>query len=341
VDALDRQIAAALQLHGRATWREVAKLVGSSESTVARRGRQLLETGLVRVTGQPDPLALGLGYPVIVNLECHAGAGKEVARSLAARPDVRFLSIVTGACDIVLELIVPSQRHLAHVLVDEFSQVDGIARTTTDSVLRTFKTSYDWSSDLLEEHGIDPSFGRELRELAIEAGDPAPLDPLDLQLIQLLGEDGRRAYAELAAALGISESMVRRRVSALVRNGYLAFATLVDPEVLGYHVEVLVWLRVDLGELEPIAAALGAHRGVRYLSATSGFSDLLCEVILRSPADLYAFSTGTLGAIEGIRQASVAHELVVVKRAYMEVSAAVWEDAEDDRAAGRRRRERW
>ena len=47
---------------------------------------------------------------------------------------------------------------LARVLVDEFSELDGITRTTTDAVLRTFKTSYDWSRELLGTQGIDPSF---------------------------------------------------------------------------------------------------------------------------------------------------------------------------------------
>src|SRR4051794_16482517 len=198
VDALDRQIAAALQLHGRATWREVARVVGATESTVARRGRQLLESGAVRVTGQPDPARLGLGFPVLVQLTCEAGAAKRVAARLGAQPDVRFLAIVTSTFDLVLELIVPSRRQLARVLVDEFAEIDGITATTTDSVMRTFKTSYDWSRGLLDDHGIDPSFGGELRPHAGPPATPPSLDATDLQLMQLLREDGRRSYAVLA-----------------------------------------------------------------------------------------------------------------------------------------------
>jgi DNA-binding Lrp family transcriptional regulator len=324
VDALDQQIAAALQLHGRATWREVARVLGASESTVARRGRHLLESGLVRVTGQPDPARLGLGFPVLVQLTCEAGAAKRVAAQLAARPDVRYLAIVTSTFDVVLELIVPSRRQLARVLVDEFAEVEGITATTTDSVMRTFKTSYDWSRGLLDDHGIDPSFGGELRPHATPPATPGSLDETDLQLIQMLGEDGRRSYSELAQAFSMSESMVRRRMTALVDNGYVFFATLVDPRALGFEIETLVLLRVNLGELETIATALAARREVRYLAATSGFSDLACEVILRSPEDLYEFSTGVLGGLQGIQRTVIAHELVTVKRAYMESSPSFW-----------------
>jgi DNA-binding Lrp family transcriptional regulator len=327
MDALDRQIAVALQLHGRATWREVARVVGSSESTVARRGRQLLDSGLVRVTGQPDPARVGLGYPVLIQLVCDAGTTKQVARALAARPDVRFLAIVTSTFDIMLELIVPSRRQLARVLVEEFSEIEGIRRTTTDAVMRTFKTSYDWSRELLDSQGIDPSFGGELRPRQLDTAEaPVALDRVDLQLIQLLRDDGRRTYSELAQAFSISESMVRRRVSALIDNGYLTFATLVDPRTLGFEIEAFVSLRVALGELERIASALAARREVRYLSATSGFSDLACEVILRSPDDLYEFTTKALGGLPGIRRSVIAHELVTVKRAYVESSPSSWDD---------------
>jgi DNA-binding Lrp family transcriptional regulator len=324
MDALDRQIAAALQLNGRATWRQVARVVETSESTVARRGRQLLDSGLVRVTGQPDPARIGLGYPVLVQLNCEAAAAKHVARSLAARPDVRFLALVTSSFDIVLELIVPSRAHLAHVLVDEFSAIEGITSTTSDSVMRTFKTSYDWSRDLLDAHGIDPSFGGELRRRP-DADAPTALDETDLQLMQLLREDGRRTYAELAQAFGIGESLVRRRVSALVEQGALTFATFVDPRGLGFEIEAFVLLRVNLAELERIADALAGHREVRYLSATSGFSDLACEVILRSPEDLYEFTTKTLGNLVGLQRAVIAHELVTVKRGYMELASSFWD----------------
>ena len=84
---------------------------------------------------------------------------------------------------------------------------------------------------------------------------------------------------------------------------------------------------MNLGELELIASALAARREVRYLSATSGFSDLACEVILRSPDDLYDFTTRALGGLAGVQRAVISHELVTVKRAYMEVASSFWESA--------------
>jgi hypothetical protein len=91
---------------------------------------------------------------------------------------------------------------------------------------------------------------------------------------------------------------------------------------------VLVWLEVDLGRLEPIANALAARPEVRYLSATAGGNDLMCEVILRSQDDLYVFATKTLGALEGVRRVCVDHELMILKRAYVQATSGLPDEEE-------------
>jgi DNA-binding Lrp family transcriptional regulator len=310
VDDLDRRIAAALQVNGRASWRQVAHAVGSSESTVARRAQQLIDDGFMRVTAFADPIRCGFGYPVLVQLKCEVGMAGEAAELLAERADVRFVALVTGTFDLVVELIVPSRRRLARVLLEELPEVRGITETTTESVLRNFKTAYDWSRDLLGETAA------ELEPPSASDEQPVVLNGVDLQLLQLLVEDGRRSFSQLAAALSISESMAKRRVDALTASGCLRFATFVDPHRLGYDVEVFIWMQVDLARLEETALALAARPEVRYLSATSGFSDLICEVILRSQDDLYAFSTETLGALPAVRRVDFALELATVKRGY-------------------------
>ncbi len=45
------------------------------------------------------------------------------------------------------------------------------------------------------------------------------LDSIDKKIISILKEDSRRTYNEIAMAVGLSESAVRRRVKNLVENG--------------------------------------------------------------------------------------------------------------------------
>jgi DNA-binding Lrp family transcriptional regulator len=231
---------------------------------------------------------------------------------------VRFVVLVTGPFDVVAEMIVPSSGRLAEIMMHELPTISGIAGTTTETVLRTFKRSYDWSCDLLGD-------GRAHIKPPPGAGDnllsQVALDHVSLRIFQTLKEDGRCSYATLASRCGISESMARYRVENLLTRAGVRVVTIVDPHLLGYDAQLLLWLRVDLAQREQVATALAARREVRYLSATSGYSDLVCEVILRSQSEVYDFSSQVLGTLPGIHQVNMATELLVVKRAYLRMEA--------------------
>src|SRR3712207_3055298 len=205
MDELDRRIAAALQINGRASWQQVAHAVGSSESTVARRAQRMINSGEIRVVAIADPARCGFGYPVLVQLKCEVGASSHVAHALAKRSDVRFLALVTGSFDIVMELIVPSRRYLGGVLLDELATIEGIKETTTETVLRNFKMSYDWSRDRLGDASIELDRPAEVPDSV--SFESYSLDAIDLRLYDLLVKDGRRSFSELASLAGISESM--------------------------------------------------------------------------------------------------------------------------------------
>lgn len=311
--SLDQRIAAVMQLGGRITWREIGNVLGVSESTVARRARAMLATGVVRTTALIEPLRCGLGRPVFVQLVCSPVRTARVADELAQRSDARLVVIATGSADIVAELIVGSRDELARVLVDEIGVIPGVVQTATQKVLRTFKIAFDWSRPLLQGYQVPPPPPIDVHR----AAGLVSLDALDLSLIDELGRDARRSYQDLALAVGVSESAARRRVESLLASGVMTTVTLVDPPFLGYAVEVFLFLRVELARLEEVASSLAARPEVRLLSATSGRADLMGEVILRSEEDLYHFRTHVLGSLPGIREVEMSAELRTVKRAYL------------------------
>jgi DNA-binding Lrp family transcriptional regulator len=321
VDDVDRRIIAALQLDGRATWRQIGELVGVSDSTVARRAQRLFDEGIVRVTGVADPARCGLGHVALIRLACDMGATRRVSRQLAERPDVRFVSLVTGSYDIVMELIVGSRRELSYFLNEELKTIDGVKQSATAGVIRNFRMSYDWSREALGARLADAP---PLPPDRFDDGQPVELDDLDHALLRLLSDDGRASFADLADAVEITESTARRRTEALLERGCLRVAVLVVPELVDFHVEVFAWLRVKLAELEQTAQALTAQRSVRYLSGTYGASNLVLEAVLRSDDDLYRFLTDGLGGIPAIENVEVNVELETVKRAYLRIEDSHW-----------------
>jgi DNA-binding Lrp family transcriptional regulator len=320
MDPADRQLVAALQINARATYRQLALALDTSESTIARRVGALRSDGRVRIVAVTDPIVCGLGRPVLVRLRCLAGRAGEVARALAPRPDVRFLAGVTGSYDLIMELIVDSKRHLAEVLSYELVEIEGATQTTTDAVLRTLKTSYDWSRELLPagvaaalqdsaHTGISQS-GRD--------GNPArvSLDSDDLALVAVLRDDGRATYRELADRTGLSEATARRRAEALVSSGAIFFATIVEPVELGFDAEFFFHARVRPDRLEAVAEAFASRPEVRYLSSSFGYGGLTGEVILHSQDDVYEFSRETFAQLDGIVEVEIALELETYKRAH-------------------------
>src|SRR5215469_11767397 len=96
LDDLDRRIVAALQLDGRASWTDIAERCGTSVTTVARRGQQLLRDGTVRVAVVPDNNHAGAADLFFLRISCAPGTQTRVCAELAGRGDLRFLALMTG-----------------------------------------------------------------------------------------------------------------------------------------------------------------------------------------------------------------------------------------------------
>jgi DNA-binding Lrp family transcriptional regulator len=319
MDDVDRRIVAALQIDGRASWRQIGQLAGVSESTAARHAQRLFEEGLVRVTAVADPARCGLGQAALIRLACEVGATRRVSHQLAERADVRFVALVTGGYDLVLELIVPSRTDLADFLIEDLTAIEGVRQSATSGVIRNFSTTFDWSRSALGGRAAPrgrPPLGHD--------AEPVSLDETDFALIRLLADDGRASFADLSDAVGLTESTTRRRAEALIERRCLHIATLVAPPLVGYDVEVMAWLRVDLSELEKTAEALAALPEVRYLSGTYGTSNLVLEAFMRSNDDLYAFLTDSLGSIPAIKDVELSIELETVKRAHLRMDDSHW-----------------
>src|SRR5690242_3270432 len=110
LDGLDRKIIAALQMDGRASWTAIAERCNTSVATVARRAQQLFTEGIVRVGVVPDINHAGPADLFILRIGCRPGRHADVAQTLAGRPDIRFLALVTGNADIVAEVNVVRAR---------------------------------------------------------------------------------------------------------------------------------------------------------------------------------------------------------------------------------------
>src|SRR3989337_839153 len=106
----------------------------------------------------------------------------------------------------------------------------------------------------------------------------ALLDDVGKQIIEQLQQDGRRSYASIGKAVGLSEAAVRQRVQRLSEAGIMQLVAVTDPLRVGFGRQARVGVRVD-GAIQPVADALSAMEEAIYVVMTAGTYDVLCEVV--------------------------------------------------------------
>ncbi len=104
------------------------------------------------------------------------------------------------------------------------------------------------------------------------------IDETSKKIITQLQEDGRRAYATIGKAVGLSEAAVRQRVQKLTDSGVIQIVAVTDPLQTGFHREAMIGVNVD-GDLEAVADELCMITDVDYVVITAGSFDIICEVL--------------------------------------------------------------
>jgi Lrp/AsnC family transcriptional regulator for asnA, asnC and gidA len=154
MDEIDQAIIACLQYDGRMPFTAIADQVGVSEATVRNRVSRLRGEGILQVVGVVDPHLLGLGATAIVGVVVQPPRLEVVAREIATFEEVSYLVMSSGAFDLLVEVLCKDTDHLAQFLSDRLLRVEGVQRTETFYILRTYKLSYRWGMSPEDEAAL-------------------------------------------------------------------------------------------------------------------------------------------------------------------------------------------
>ena len=114
-----------------------------------------------------------------------------------------------------------------------------------------------------------------------QGANHALLDDVAKRIIEQLQEDGRRPYATIGRAVGLSEAAVRQRVQRLLDAGVMQIVAVTDPLELGFPRQAMIGIRAT-GDLEKVADRLADLDEVDYVVITAGSFDLITEVVCRN-----------------------------------------------------------
>jgi DNA-binding Lrp family transcriptional regulator len=293
----DLSLVNALQLVPRATWTELSPILEADPTTLARRWKRLQENGLARVTAFPRPAVMARLNMAYVELSCRNGTVEEVASVLAEHPDTLTIQFIAGSHQLLLT-VVPGAG-LADYLLNWVGGFPDVISYHVHVV-----TGMPYEAQHWQVGALSPAQRRRLRAL-VPPVVPRPgsdhITELDQRVIDLLCDDGRVGYHDIAERLGIAPATAARRLNRLLREGILGLRCDIAREAMGWPVAAVLWGSAGADVLER-AGDLGERiPEVRLCSTLAGPENTHLVVWLRTAADLVRVERRLLDEMPGLR----------------------------------------
>lgn len=140
------------------------------------------------------------------------------------------------------------------------------------------------------------------------------LDDTNKAIIEQLQADGRRPYATIGQAVGLSEAAVRQRVQRLLDAGIMQIVGVTDPMQVGFSRQAMVGVRTR-GDTRTVADALAAFDEVDYVVVTAGSMDVLVEVVCEDD-DRLLDTVSRIRAVDGVESTETFVYLGLRKQTY-------------------------
>ncbi|WP_018130876.1 Lrp/AsnC family transcriptional regulator [Effusibacillus pohliae] len=130
---------------------------------------------------------------------------------------------------------------------------------------------------------------------------PLELDDVDRQILQVLHENSRISYTDLAKRIGLSRVAVQSRITALIEAGVIErFTVVINPAKIGMQVSAFFNVDIEPQYLDQVAQKLAKEPAVTSLYHMTGPSTLHMHGIFTSTQEMEKFLLETLYTMPGI-----------------------------------------
>ena len=152
INEKDAKILRLLQKNCRITAREIAKRIGSPITTVYTRIRKMEELGVIKhykAILDFKKLDKGTTAFILVSFAYRPGgrekplSQKDVAKQIAAFPEVQEAHIITGGWDILIKARTDHVDTLGKLVLNKLRMIEGVENTLSCIVYETVKETTD------------------------------------------------------------------------------------------------------------------------------------------------------------------------------------------------------
>ncbi|MFI8567909.1 Lrp/AsnC family transcriptional regulator [Rhodococcus sp. NPDC078407] len=144
---------------------------------------------------------------------------------------------------------------------------------------------------------------------------PIALDDVSKAIIEQLQEDGRRSYAAIGKAVGLSEAAVRQRVQRLTDSGVMQIVAVTDPVQVGFKRQAMIGIRCT-GDSYALSEELSAIDAIDYVVLTAGSFDIVVEVVCEDDEQLLQILNKQIRSLDGVTSTETLVYLKLVKQQY-------------------------
>jgi Lrp/AsnC family transcriptional regulator, regulator for asnA, asnC and gidA len=143
------------------------------------------------------------------------------------------------------------------------------------------------------------------------------IDKIDLKIVNLLLEDGRKSASEIARQIGeVSERAVRYRIERMIEEDVIRLSAVVRPEALGLPIRADVWLEVESDRIREVAQIMAGYENVTYVACSIGENDVSIQLVAKDTDEVYRFVTETIRKVPGVRRTTTSIVPLILKDVY-------------------------
>jgi DNA-binding Lrp family transcriptional regulator len=308
VSELDLALVNALQLQPRADWGHLARALGVTPATAARRWRRLESEGLAWVAITAGHRHEAVASSAFVLVGCSTRDQTAVADALAREAPVATMATTMGDRQLLLDVLLPDLPSLRDYLGGALLEVPGVRDVSALLATRIYRAGSDWRIGAL-----DRGQQQHLDDWRLGA-TPFVIDDVDRALIAELTRDARSSWSELAIRCDISAPTARRRVTRLLEGEVVELRCELADVLSGPTVHVTFLAEVDGSRLDAAGAYLSGLPKCRLAAAVVGRENLLATMWFASASEIAQFEAALTGKVPGLRVRDRIVHLRTVKR---------------------------
>jgi len=130
------------------------------------------------------------------------------------------------------------------------------------------------------------------------------MDEIDIKILEILMENARTPFVEIAKKLKVSEATIRKRVKSLEKRGVIKkYTIIVDPEKVGYRTIAIVGVDADPTNFLEVARKITELKEARYVATSTSTGDhmIMTEIWARDTKHLSQIIE-KIGSINGVKK---------------------------------------